>query len=116
LQQFSREGAQTKIEVQNSPEGRKHRLLLMLRRRRGLLRVRLLEMVVREERHGEGEVRRQERTEPPRGKGAGQRERERWAFWGRMAKCELEIHKRWAYITLDLSFTCGGMLPDPACQ
>jgi len=73
-------------------------------------------MVVREERHGEGEVRRQERTEPPRGKGAGQRERERWAFWGRMAKCELEIHKRWAYITLDLSFTCGGMLPDPACQ
>ena len=51
--------------------------MLMLRRRRGLLRVRLLEMVVREERHGEGEVRRQERTEPPRGKGAGQRERER---------------------------------------
>jgi len=34
-------------------------------------------MVVREERHGEGEVRRQERTAPPRGKGAGQRERER---------------------------------------
>lgn len=52
LQQFSKEGPQTKIELEHSPEGRNHRLLLMLRRRRGLLRVRLLEMVVREERHG----------------------------------------------------------------
>jgi hypothetical protein len=88
LQQFSREWAQTKIEVQKLPEGRKHRLLLMLRRRRRLLRVRLLEMVVREERHGES---RSEEAGEDRGeRGGSERERERetekWGLLGANGK------------------------------
>lgn len=79
-----------KIELEHSPERRKHRRLLMLRRRRGLLRVRLLEMVVREERHGNW----QGEEEGGRGeRGRSEREEVRtrkWAFWTSGGKWQKE--------------------------